>query len=48
MSPNLCSRQNLGDLLDLSSKEDYRIYSTCGGVEEDGEVYYIESLLRKL
>jgi hypothetical protein len=38
----------LGDLLELSSKEDYRIYSTFGGVEEDGEVYFIESLLRKL
>jgi hypothetical protein len=38
----------VGDLLDLSSKEDYRMYSTCGGVEEDGEVYYSESLLRKL
>jgi hypothetical protein len=38
----------VGDLLDLSSKEDYRIYSTCGDAEEDGEVYYIESLLRKL
>jgi hypothetical protein len=48
LSPNLSSRQNLGDLVDLSNKVDYRIYSTCGGVEEDREVYYIESLLRKL